>query len=78
VLTSAVANKPLTPWRSSAGVLGMQRTIGWAPSQLFMLAQVMPAAMDTTSWFGFRLGRKAWQTAFIAWGLTASTITSTP
>ena len=38
-----------TRTRVSAGVLGMQRTIGCSPSQLFMLAQVMPAAIETTS-----------------------------
>ena len=30
-------------------MFGMQRTIGCSPSQRFMLAQVIPAAIDTTS-----------------------------
>ena len=76
-LTCALAYSPLAPWRSSAGVLGMQRTTGrgW-PSQASRLAQGMPAAMETISCSGFSAGAKAWHTAFMACGLTDRTTTS--
>ena len=69
--------QPLTPWRSSDGVLGMQRTMGWRRASWSLLAQVIPAR-----WTPPLVRLQAWAQAFAhgfhACGLTASTITSTP
>src|SRR5690606_33866422 len=76
-LTRGTANRPLTPGPRSAGVLGMQRISGVsAPSQAARLSQVMPAAMEITSWPERRGAGSAAHTACMTCGLTDSTSTS--
>ncbi len=76
-LTVAVANRPVTPAPSRAGVLGIARTTAWPPpSQRSSWLLVMPAAMETTSGcLPWAMAVSEAQTSRSTCGLTASTHT---
>ena len=78
--TLRLAHRPLAPAPTSAGVLGMQRTMACCPpSRRSIWAMRMPAAMEMTSGFHARNGvASAAQTSCITCGFTASTTQSAP
>ena len=76
-VTRRLANKPVAPCCTNAGVFGMVRTREKSPpSQRQISFALMPAAIEINNWLEFTLSFKPLQTVVITWGLTANTTTS--